>query len=807
MPDKIPYSLPRIVEAPVPCLFLFIAFIALIASGCGGQPPSDPTWVGRETCAGCHAEAALAWSGSDHDRAMEEASPETVLGDFDDAAFERCGVETRFFREEDRFFIRAQGADGAMQTWPVAYTFGYEPLQQYLIPTEKGRLQAFTVAWDTEGERWFSLSEDECIDPPDWLHWTGGGMNWNYMCADCHSTNLQRRFNLAEGAYETVFEEIDVSCETCHGLGSAHVDRARSGTYDAARSGLAAPFATPHEQVETCAPCHSRRRVAYPNHIAGNAFLDHYNPELLEEGLYFADGQIRDEVYVYGSFVQSRMYAEGVACTDCHDPHTTRVRFEGNALCGQCHDVAVYDTFEHLRHPEGAEGSQCVDCHMPERTYMGVDPRRDHGFKVPRPDLSDRTGAPNACEGCHADRSAEWAADRIADWHGPDRPPSFAAAFAGGRAGDPEAEPALVRLTEDPSAPDIVRATALTLLDGYATVRASEAARRALGDEAALVRATAVQRFGAGEGADRSAIPHLESLLTDPVRLVRMEAARVLAHMAPERYVRGEADETAVAWRHALQEYRDGQHALNDQAASHLNLAILHEQLGQPDSAAAAYRTAIRVDSLFVPAYLNLAMLLNRLRDAGGVVGAGTADGVGGAGGVGDAGGSGGVGEGGLGDAGGAGDAGPGDAGGGVGGAGVLAAEAETALRAAVRLEPDAAEAHYALGLFLGETPKGLEEAAGHLEQAALLDASNARMQYNAGLAYQQLGHAEQAERFLSRALAISPNHADYLNALSIFHAQQEAWDQALEYTDRLLAQYPDHPDLLERRVWILGRR
>ena len=613
----------------VPLLRLLAAaglagFVGLTGSGCGpehaSRTASAPAYVGREVCSGCHAEAALAWKGSDHDRAMEEARPETVLGDFDDAVFRHCGVETRFFREGDGFFIHTQGTDGTMQTYPVAYTFGYEPLQQYLIPLENGRLQAFTVAWDTQGERWFSLAEDECITPPDWLHWTGDGMNWNYMCADCHSTNLQRNFNLAAGAYETSFSEIDVSCETCHGPGEAHVQKAQSGTYDSASSGLTATLSAPHQQVETCAPCHSRRRIVYPNHIAGNVFLDHYEPELLEEELYFADGQIRDEVYVYGSFLQSQMYAEGVVCADCHDPHTTRLKFEGNALCGQCHEATTYDTFEHIRHPQESEGAQCVDCHMPERTYMVVDPRRDHSFKIPRPDLSARTGAPNVCQGCHADRSAEWAAERIDDWHGPERPPSFATALAGGREGAPGAEPELIRLMEDHTAPDIVRATVLTLLDRYATVRASEAAIKALGDEAPLVRAAAVRRLGAenrGEN-DRSAIPKLEPLLTDPVGLVRMEAARVLARIAPERYARDNASETATAWRNALQEYRDGQYALNDQAASHLNLAILHEHLGQSDSAAAAYRTAVRIDSTFVPAHLNLAMLLNRMRAPGG---------------------------------------------------------------------------------------------------------------------------------------------------------------------------------------------
>ena len=745
-------------------LIYLTCLVFFIGSGCGpehaSRTASAPAYVGREVCSGCHAEAALAWEGSDHDRAMEEARPETVLGDFNDAVFRHCGVETRFFREGDGFFIHTQGTDGTMQTYPVAYTFGYEPLQQYLIPLENGRVQAFTVAWDTQGERWFSLAEDECITPPDWLHWTGDGMNWNYMCADCHSTNLQRNFNLADGAYETSFSEIDVSCEACHGPGETHVQEAQSGAYDPASSGLAATLSAPHQQVETCAPCHSRRRIVYPNHIAGNVFLDHYEPELLEEELYFADGQIRDEVYVYGSFLQSQMYAEGVVCADCHDPHTTQLKFEGNALCGQCHDVAIYDTFEHIRHPQESEGAQCVDCHMPERTYMVVDPRRDHSFKIPRPDLSARTGAPNVCQGCHTDQSAEWAAERIDDWHGPERPPSFATALAGGREGAPEAEPELIRLMEDHTAPDIVRATALTLLDRYATVRASEAAIQALGDEAPLVRAAAVRRLGAENSVenDRSAIPKLEPLLTDSVGLVRMEAARVLARIAPERYTRDNASETAAAWRNALQEYRDGQYALNDQAASHLNLAILHEHLGQSDSAAAAYRTAVRIDSTFVPAHLNLAMLLNRMREPGG------AD------------------------------------------AGMLAAEAETSLRAAVRMQPDAAEVHYTLGLFLAETPDRLAEAATHLGRAAALDASNARIQYNAGLAYQQLGNAEQAGRLLSNALHLAPDHADYLNALSIFHAQQEAWDAALEYTDRLLAQYPDNPDLLQRRAWIAGQ-
>ncbi|MEX2401000.1 MAG: multiheme c-type cytochrome, partial [Rhodothermales bacterium] len=526
-------------------VFLLLSAIVLLPA-CA--PPSDApvaseamdtlAYVGRETCAGCHAGAAENWHDSDHDRAMEEATAETVLGDFDDAAFTSCGVTTRFFQEDGDFFIRTQGEDGTMQTYSVAYTFGYTPLQQYLIPFDGGRMQAFTIAWDTERQRWFSLQPDECIEPPDWLHWTGEAMNWNYMCADCHSTNLQRNFDLASDTYETTWSEIDVSCEACHGPGEAHVERARSDDYDAEDGGLTVRLTEAHRQVDTCAPCHARRRVIHPDHLAGKPFLDHYEPELLEEELYFADGQIRDEVYVYGSFLQSRMYANGVTCSDCHDPHSTDLKFEGNALCTQCHEPATYDSFEHVRHPQGSEGAQCVDCHMPERTYMVVDPRRDHSFKVPRPDLTAELGTPNACNGCHADESAGWAAEHITEWHGQDRPPSFARAIAGGREGAPEAEPELYRLAGDFATPDIVRATALSLLERYPTVRAADAAVDLLQDSSAVVRATALRNLAArnlSAESDRQHASRIEPLLTDSVRLVRTEAARVLTMIAPER--------------------------------------------------------------------------------------------------------------------------------------------------------------------------------------------------------------------------------------------------------------------------------
>ena len=146
-------------------------------------------------------------------------------------------------------------------------------------------------------------------------------------------------------------------------------------------------------------------------------FLDAYLPALLEPGLYHSDGQIDGEVYEYGSFLQSRMHAASVTCSDCHDPHSLKLRAEGNALCAQCHLPERFDLSAHHNHEPGSAGAQCVNCHMPTKTYMVVDARRDHSIRVPRPDLSISLGTPNACTPCHADRPAQWAAEAVAGWY------------------------------------------------------------------------------------------------------------------------------------------------------------------------------------------------------------------------------------------------------------------------------------------------------------------------------------------------------------------------------------------------------
>ena len=393
-------------------------------------------FVPNETCAECHADEYARWTGSHHDLAMQVATPATVLGDFDDAVFTHLGVTSRFFVRDDRFFVNTEGPDGAPADFEITHTFGVEPLQQYLIPFPGGRLQSLTVAWDTEQSRWFHLYPDERVEPGDALHWTGAYQTWNTMCAECHSTDLRTGFDRVTGTYDTTWAEIDVSCQACHGPGSAHMAWARDESvpptdHELSATGLLVAFdaGDPAGEVERCARCHSRRSPVSIEDAHGRPFLDDFNPATLREGLYHADGQILDEVYVYGSFVQRKMSAAGVRCSDCHDPHRLELQATGNAVCTRCHRSAPpaafptliardYDAVSHHFHDTGSDGARCVSCHMPARTYMVVDPRRDHGFRIPRPAVSEVIGAPDACTGCHTDETQTWAAGRAAEWWG-----------------------------------------------------------------------------------------------------------------------------------------------------------------------------------------------------------------------------------------------------------------------------------------------------------------------------------------------------------------------------------------------------
>ena len=227
-----------------------LAILALPAGTAGAEPAPAPvaaTYVGGAACVPCHPAEAERWRGSHHDLAMQPAKADTVRGGFTGTTFVKDGVTSTFLRRGGRYLVRTDGPDGRLAEYPVAYTFGVEPLQQYLLPLSGGRLQALSIVWDTRpaaagGQRWFHLHPKERIDHRDVLHWTGPAQNWNHMCAECHSTNVRKGYRAAEDRFDTTWTDVDVSCEACHGPGSRHVAWAEArrggGAPDDPRHGL-----------------------------------------------------------------------------------------------------------------------------------------------------------------------------------------------------------------------------------------------------------------------------------------------------------------------------------------------------------------------------------------------------------------------------------------------------------------------------------------------------------------------------------------------------------------------------------------
>jgi tetratricopeptide (TPR) repeat protein len=725
------------------------------------QKEMQARFVGSEACAGCHTNVFAAWKGSQHAHAMQHATAETVLGNFADARFRYAGIESTFFRRDGRFFVHTDGADGKLADFEIKYTFGVDPLQQYLVEFPDGRLQALSIAWDARptergGQRWFHLYPNDKVDFRDELHWTRHSQNWNFMCADCHSTDVHKNYDAAANTFHTTFKEISVGCEACHGPGSAHIDWARTKPADTTE-GLTvtlkeradvrwtvdpttgnAARSNPRvrdTEIEVCAQCHSRRSQIADGYRAGLPLLDFYRPALLAPGLYFADGQQRDEVYIWGSFLQSRMYHAGVTCSDCHEPHTQKLRAQGNALCATCHLPTKYDAPAHHHHAGSGPGTHCVDCHMPERAYMVIDLRRDHSIRIPRPDLSTTLGTPNACSGCHQREGAKWAMEQLEHWYGhqPQGFQHFAGAFAQAEQGAAAAGASLAELAGDRSNPAIARSSALEALAHYPARASVDAAQAALADPDALVRRASVSTLDMLPPAQRLAL--ISPLLEDSVRIVRLEAAAALADALGD----ASADQRA-AFDRAAADYELTQRFNADRPESRAALGNFYLRQGRTEDAETQLRSALELDPAFAPAYVNLADVWRaQARDA----------------------------------------------------------EAEPLLREGIQRAPRAGALHYTLGLTLVRLGRHAD-ALGELREAARLAPDDARFAYVYAVSLNSAGKSAAALAEIDRGLVHEPDNHDLLIAAVTFRRDRGDSSGARPYALRLFERYPDDRDAAE---------
>jgi predicted CXXCH cytochrome family protein len=619
-------------------------WLLLLLSGYTVAQPAN--YVGSETCIDCHAEQVEAWQGSHHDMAMKHADKASVLGDFGDVSVMHQGKENRFYRKGSEYWVNIEGPDGQFHDYKISYTFAFEPLQQYMVEFDDGRVQLIPFAWDSRtkeqgGQRWFHLYPD--TTNTDEFYWTNSGQNWNFMCADCHSTNLQKNYDLENNRYQTTWSEINVGCEACHGPASDHIEIAnklengdvqsdgvsfdaashygfdrdlsqavKEWVYQEGNTTLQPKDIIHTNQVQTCAQCHSRRTQLNEtgDHVKGS-FFDKYRLSLISPELYYHDGQIYDEDYVYGSFLQSAMAEKGVTCTNCHDPHTAQLKIAEEAVCSQCHIASEYTPEKHTFHQAGTEASKCTTCHMPETTYMQVDPRRDHSWHVPRPDISQHIDTPNVCTGCHEDKTDQWADAQIGKWF-PDskyrNQQHFAVAFYADAIGHRGAIDALAYSAQDSSLSDIIRASSLERMAGNTGQNTLISLARAVKHDNEMIRLGAVAGSSGYEFTDRWQI--LEPLLNDSVLSVRTEAAGALV-----RYWREMNPLQKDLIKPALSEYIEIQEFNADRGFGRTNLGNVYRDLGQHDKAIKYYQGAIKIEPYFENSYANLADLYRALGD------------------------------------------------------------------------------------------------------------------------------------------------------------------------------------------------
>jgi predicted CXXCH cytochrome family protein len=702
---------------------------------------------------------------------MQHATDKTVLGNFNDASLDHYGVHSRFFREDGKFFVETDGPDGKLAVFEVKYTFGVDPLQQYLVEFSDGRIQALSIAWDSRpqaagGQRWFHVYPDEEIKHDDILHWTKLNQNWNFMCAECHSTGLRKNYDARTDQFHTTWAEISVGCEACHGQGSRHAAWARDqkswwpfGKHDDVSKGLLVRFderragtwsidpqtgsaqrsVAPiilHKEVETCGLCHARRADFNEDWMPGQWLSQTHVVESLAHTTYHADGQIRDieEPYNYTPFKQSKMFAAGVTCSDCHDPHSSKLRIAGEGVCLQCHAADKYADAKHRHHASVDPPPTCISCHMQARTYMVVDPRHDHSFRIPRPDLSVTLGTPNACNGCHNDKSPQWAAAAVDEWFGPNRKgfQTYAAAFHAARTDATDATTLLGAVAADRNVSAVARATALSELAPRVSPQNIAVVRAGLADPDPMVRIGALDML---ENLQATQIwPMVSPLLSDPVRGVRIRAVSLLAPVATA----SQPPPDRERFDQAAKEFIAAQRFNADRPEARTTLGNFLAQRGLATDAEAEYKAALQLSPQYITASINLADLYRRL---------GHDD------------------------------------------------KGETVLRAALAISPREASVHHALGLALTRL-KQPDAALAEFRQAAEMAPDEARYQYVYAVALHSAGQPGEAMTVLKEHLKKHPGNRDILLALLSFSRNAGDVVAALAYAEQLAAVAPDDQSL-----------
>ncbi len=692
-------------------------------------------FVGDQACKSCHASQYNDWLSSDHFKAMQLANDSTVEGDFNNKSYTADGITSRFFKKGNKYFINTQGDDNKYHNYEVKYTFGYNPLQQYLIAFPGGRLQVARQNWDTRNKKWFHQYAGQKIPSHDWLHWTGNAQNWNTMCAFCHSTDLQKNYDFEKDTYHTTYSVMTVSCESCHGAGQKHIDYINSSAYKNGKKVknsymLMVKNSSQLTQINTCAPCHSRRSEISADKLVSSELMDDYIPQLPTKEFFYADGQANDEDYTYTSFLQSKMYSRGVMCSNCHNPHSGKILFAGNQLCMQCH-AKKYDDFSHTFHQAGTIAAECKSCHMPAKVYMGNDLRYDHTFRVPRPDLSVKYGTPNACNNCHTDKTATWTANAITKWYGPNRVYHFAEDLIPASKADANSEGHIMHLLNDTATPAIIKATALYYLKDINTNNSAQTLIKNLQNKNAQIRYQALRSLA--NFPVEVWLNVIGPSLSDKVRAVRIAAADLLITV-PSSLVPSPYYPAFIKAKNELETYTLYQ---SDFASGDAMAGDYYLKLADYYNAEKFYVRGLQKDTAMNYARLNLSVVYNATGKNN---------------------------------------------------------EALKVLQDALLTDPKNDRIYFNMALLYNEM-KNTVKAEESLAKAVALKSQNPRVYYNYGLMMQKNGNTKKALAMLEKGLNLSPLDADLNYALCGLYLQLNQIDKAKQCAGILKKYYSGNTD------------
>ena len=696
------------------------------------QAKAFAQYAGSKSCRECHEKAFDLWLGSDHQLAERLPDPKMDQEAFDPRReFKHPSLTSQLFLEGDHFHIATQGLSGKKETFKVERVIGETPIRQYLVKFPRGLLQAVDVSHDPHKDEWFNVFGDEDRQPGEWGHWSGRGMNWNTQCASCHNTRLRKNYDEATDSYDTAMAEMSVSCEACHGPMKAHVDWRKEYAGTSGKDPTLRKFDNT-QWLAACGKCHSRRTELTGDFQPGDRYLDHFSHVIPDESdIYYADGQVREENYVLTSFLSSKMHHAGVRCVDCHEPHTTKILQQGNALCMRCHtgtypNSPKIDPPTHTHHKLNGEGGQCVNCHMPQTTYMQRDLRRDHGFTIPDPLLTREHGIPNACNRCHVDKDTDWAVAAVEKWYGPrmDRPTRKRAQWiAKAKVGAAGSRENLLQLLREEKTP-FWKAVATELL--YPWTNDPEVTTLLLSNLShtnALLRGTTARALDPLARRNNTGIDAaLEKLLDDPVRKVRVDAAWTLRHRVSPQSKAGEDLLRTLTYN-------------VDMPTGALQKGVYHLDRNESKMAEHYFRLAIKLDNYSAPLRHEFAIALSMMGRT---------------------------------------------------------SEAIDALKEAIRLDSGEAEYHYKLALAWNETGR-TDNTVSSLVKAVQLNPRHSRAWYNLGLARSGMNQPEAAIAALLKAENVEQNDPDIPYARATILLRLRRIPEAIEAAQRALEIQPNY--------------